>query len=189
MMLFNEPLHKVASGAAAVLKRGGIIAYPTEAVYGLGCDPSNKAAVLRLLELKQRPVEKGLILIATERSQLEMFIDPAVFDLYPDVTASWPGPFTWLMPCRADTPTWLRGNHDTLAVRVTAHSLSAGLCKNFGSALVSTSANPGSLPPALTADEVRKYFDEQLDAIIEGDTGGLATVSSIRDARSGRQIR
>lgn len=180
---------KTLNDAAAILQCGGIIAYPTEAVYGLGCDPRNKAAVLRLLELKQRSVEKGLILIAADRSQLETFIDPAVFDLYPDVTASWPGPHTWLMPCRADTPQWLRGNHNTLAVRVTAHLLAADLCKAFGGAIVSTSANPGSLPPALTAGEVRNYFSDNLDMIVEGDTDGLVSVSSIRDARSGRQIR
>ncbi|HEX7028734.1 MAG TPA: Sua5/YciO/YrdC/YwlC family protein [Gammaproteobacteria bacterium] len=173
-----------------ILHRGGIIAYPTEAVYGLGCDPDNEVAVLRLLEIKQRPLEKGLILIAADPAQLEPYIVPSVFAQYPDVLASWPGPNTWLLPCKADTPLWLKGIHDTLAVRITAHPLCADLCRAFGKPLVSTSANPNGFEPARTAAEVRSMFsDNQLDLVVEGETGGLATVSSIRDARTGRQIR
>jgi L-threonylcarbamoyladenylate synthase len=176
--------------AIDILHRGGVIAYPTEAVFGLGCDPFNENAVLRLLAVKQRPLEKGLILIAAEPSQLEAFIEPAVFAQYPDVIASWPGPHTWLLPCKPDTPLWLRGIHDTLAVRVTAHPLSAALCRAFGKPLVSTSANPNGSEPARTAAEVKRLFnDSQLDTIVEGETGGLDNVSAIRDARTGRQIR
>jgi L-threonylcarbamoyladenylate synthase len=172
------------------LHRGGIIAYPTEAVYGLGCDPCNETAVMRLLEIKQRPLEKGLILIAADPAQLEIFIEPSVFGQYPEVVASWPGPNTWLLPCTPDTPFWLKGIHDTLAVRVTAHPLSADLCRAFGKPLVSTSANPNGFEPARTAAEVNAIFsDNQLDMVVEGETGGLATVSSIRDARTGKQIR
>lgn len=173
-----------------ILHRGGVIAYPTEAVYGLGCDPDNETAVLRLLEIKQRPLEKGLILIAAEPAQLETYIEPSVLAQYPDVIASWPGPNTWLLPCKADTPFWLKGIHDTLAVRVTGHALCADLCRAFGKPLVSTSANPNGFDPARTAAEVKGMFsDNQLDLVVEGETGGLATVSSIRDARTGRQIR
>lgn len=176
--------------AIDILREGGIIAYPTEAVYGLGCDPDNENAVLRLLAIKQRPLEKGLILIAAEPSQLESFIEPSVFELYPQVIASWPGPHTWLLPCKPDTPLWLRGIHDTLAVRVTGHSLAAALCRAFGKPLVSTSANPNSFEPARTAAEVSALFDDnQLDMIVSGETGGLSDVSAIRDARTGKQIR
>lgn len=173
-----------------ILDQGGVIAYPTEAVYGLGCDPFNETAVLRLLDIKQRPLEKGLILIAAEPSQLHAFISPSVFVQYPEVTASWPGPNTWLLPCKPDTPLWLRGIHDTLAVRVTDHPLAAALCRAFGKPLVSTSANPNGYDPARTAAEVKAMFnDGQLDMIVEGETGGLVTVSTIRDARTGKQIR
>lgn len=172
------------------LHEGGVIAYPTEAVYGLGCDPFNETAVLRLLAIKQRPLEKGLILIAAEPSQFESFIEPSVFAQYPQVLDSWPGPHTWLLPCKPDTPLWLRGIHDTLAVRVTAHPLAAALCRAFGKPLVSTSANPNSSEPARTAAEVKAMFsDDQLDMIVEGETGGLDKVSAIRDARTGRQLR
>lgn len=173
-----------------ILHEGGVIAYPTEAVFGLGCDPFNETAVLRLLAIKQRPLEKGLILIAAEPSQFEPFIDPSVFEQYPQVTASWPGPHTWLLPCKPDTPLWLRGIHDSLAVRVTAHALSAALCRAFGKPLVSTSANPNGYEAARTATEVKAMFsDNQLDMIVEGEIGGLPTVSAIRDARTGKQIR
>nr|MDQ2696242.1 Sua5/YciO/YrdC/YwlC family protein [Pseudomonadota bacterium] len=121
--------------AARILRQGGVIAYPTEAVYGLGCDPRNRRAVQRLLEIKRRPPAKGLILIAADLAQLEPFIDPLPPDRRRLLDAAWPGPVTWLVPARR-APVWLRGNHPTLAVRVTAHPLAAALCRAFGGAVV-----------------------------------------------------
>ena len=173
----------------ATLQRGGVIAYPTEAVFGLGCDPCNKQAVLKILELKQRPVEKGLILIAASARQLSQFIEEETLHSFPHVLASWPGPNTWLLPCKKDTPAWLTGEFDTLAVRVTAHSLAASICKEFGRPLVSTSANPANMPPAKTASEVEAYFGDKVDLLIDGPVNVDASVSSIRDARTNRQLR
>lgn len=175
--------------AAACMRKGGVIAYPTEAVYGLGCDPDNEAAVLKILALKQRPVDKGLILIAADIAQLHPYIEPRLFTEYSAATARWPGPHTWLFPCKPGTPSWLTGVHDTLAVRVTAHAVAAALCKAFGGAIVSTSANPATAEPARDPATVARYFGDKVDMIIEGTVDTTAQVSSIRDVRTGKQLR
>jgi L-threonylcarbamoyladenylate synthase len=177
--------------AVRVLHRGGVIAYPTEAVWGLGCDPFDEAAVTRLLAIKQRPVDKGLILVAGELAQLDDLLDWEALptDRSEAVFASWPGPRTWIVPASGRVPHWITGAHDGVAVRVSAHPLVVALCTAFGGPLVSTSANPaGALPPTTLAD-----FDPTLRAalagIVSGDTGGLDRPTGIRDARSGAWLR
>lgn len=174
---------------ARTVQAGGIVAYPTEAVYGLGCDPQNEPAVRRLLALKRRPAGKGLILIAADFAQLAPFLQPLVPADQARLAATWPGPYTWLIPACADTPYWLRGRHDTLAVRVTAHPLAAALCRICGHALVSTSANFSGRPPARTALAVRRQLGRTIDALLPGPTGGAAKPTEIRDLRSGQQVR
>lgn len=171
-----------------MLRDGGVIAYPTEAVYGLGCDPLNRAAVMRLLAIKQRPVAKGLILIADDFSRLLPFVQPPDDVLQQRLDASWPGPVTWLLPARPETPTWLRGRHTSIAVRVTAHRGAAALCAAFGGALVSTSANRLGQPPARTPLQVRQRCSG-VDLVLHGATGGRRRPSEIRDARSGELVR
>lgn len=168
---------------------GGVIAYPTEAVYGLGCDPLNARAVQRLLELKQRPLAAGLILIAADFSQIEPFLDNLPPALRRRIGATWPGPITWLLPARPETPVWLRGRHATLAVRVTAHPGSAALCRAFGGALVSTSANPRGREPARCPLQVQRYFRDSIDYLVPGPLGQRQRPSEIRDARTGKVLR
>ena len=174
--------------AARCFHRGGLIAYPTEAVYGLGCDPLDSAAVERLLRLKDRPVAKGLILIAADFAQLLPFVRQLPPDLMQPVFDSWPGPNTWLLPARHDTPCWLTGRYDTLAVRVTAHPLAAALCTAFGGAIVSTSANTADHPPARTALQARIRCPG-VDLIVHGATGPLRRPTPIRDAVTGKVLR
>jgi L-threonylcarbamoyladenylate synthase len=174
---------------ARVVQAGGIVAYPTEAVYGLGCDPWNEEAVRRLLALKRRSLHKGLILIAADFTQLAPFLQPLAADDQARLAATWPGPYTWLIPTRADTPYWLRGRHDTLAVRVTAHPLAAALCRACGHALVSTSANFSGHPPARNALAVRRELGRSIDALLPGPTSGAAKPTEIRDLRSHRLVR
>jgi len=175
--------------AALSVRDGGVIAYPTEAVYGLGCDPLNENSVLRLLKLKQRDSAKGLILIAADFQQLEPFVKPISDQQMATVSATWPGPVTWLFPAADDTPGWLTGNHSTLAVRVTAHPVAAELCKAFGGPLVSTSANISSREPARSAVEVRGQFDDKLAAIVTGQIDQSRQPTPIFDAISGEQVR
>ncbi len=177
--------------AAALLTRGGIIAYPTEAVWGLGCDPRNQAAVLRLLALKQREIGKGLILVAADVAQLAPFVDPAALDpaQRDAVLATWPGPHTWIMPAAAGAPRWITGEHDGIAVRVSAHPVVAALCDAFGGALVSTSANPAGAPPPKTLEAFDDALLAGIDALVPGDTGGFDRPTGIRDARTGDALR
>ncbi|MGH6977933.1 MAG: Sua5/YciO/YrdC/YwlC family protein, partial [Brevundimonas sp.] len=150
---YNHAMPQLSPAEAAIaLHAGGVIAYPTEAVWGLGCDPFDEAAVLRLLAIKQRPVDKGLILIAASVTQLDGLAD---WDALPDarrddVLASWPGPHTWIMPATARVPRWITGVHDGVAMRVSAHPVVIALCDAFGGVLVSTSANPAAAPPPRT---------------------------------------
>ena len=175
--------------AVRALRAGGIVAYPTEAVYGLGCDPLDEQAVLRLLAIKGRAMDKGLIVIAADFQQLLPLVLPQSADIMAPALASWPGSSTWILPAAARAPVWLTGASDGIAVRVTAHPLAARLCACFGSALVSTSANLSGRPPARSALAARRAFGSRVDYFLVGATGGEARPSAIRDLRSGRLVR
>lgn len=181
--------HWQARLAARIIHGGGIVAYPTEGVFGLGCDPLHRAAVERILKLKGRSVDKGLILIAADFAQLQPYLLPLTAPVRARLEATWPGPVTWLLPARADVPRWLRGRHDTLAVRVTAHPVAACLCQTAGYALISTSANRAGRPPARTSLGVRRSLGAGVDYILPGAVGGRAGPSEIRDGRTGRRLR
>jgi L-threonylcarbamoyladenylate synthase len=180
-----------ASVAADLLHRGGVIAYPTEAVWGLGCDPFDEAAVLRLLALKQRAVEKGLILVAASASQFDGLLDWNALpeDRRAAVHASWPGPHTWIVPATARVPRWITGAHAGVAVRVSAHPVVVALCAAFAAPLVSTSANPAGAAPPRTLGGFDPALLSALDGIVAGDTGGRDRPSDIHDARSGAALR
>lgn len=175
--------------AARQMKAGGVVAYPTEAVWGLGCNPWDEWAVMRLLELKDRPVEKGVILVA---AHITMFA-PLLMDLddlqRQKLKNTWPGPHTWLVPNNGIVPPWITGNFTSVAVRVTDHPVAAGLSRAFGGPIVSTSCNPAGLPPARNIDQVRRYFGSQLDAITTGNVGKRSSPSEIRDLLTGQIVR
>lgn len=175
--------------AARIIRDGGVVAYPTEAVWGLGCDPWNHAAVERILALKGRPVEKGLILIAADTAAIEPYLEGLSSAERATLGAAWPGPVTWLVPANGVAPDWITGGRDTLALRVTAHPVAAGLCRAFGGPLVSTSANPQGLPAAVSLTRVKAYFGQEVDACTPGRVGGAIRPSEIRDLRSGRIVR
>ncbi len=175
--------------ASRAIRSGGVIAYPTEAVYGLGCDPWNEDAVFSLLELKQRSVEKGLILIAANLEQLTPFVGEFDSQIKKRILPTWPGPVTWLVPYLSSCPYFLHGKHNTIAVRVTDHPLVVALCKHLGSALVSTSANIQGREAARTSLRVRKIFGGRLDYILSGRTGGMFSPSKIIHAETGTVLR
>lgn len=175
--------------AVRCFNHGGLIAYPTEAVYGLGCDPLNQRSMKLLLALKQRSMEKGVILIAADFEQLLPFIKPLNNRCMEMVFASWPGPNTWLLPAADNLPFWLTGNHSTLAVRVTDHPVAAALCQACDSPIVSTSANLSGQHPAKSALQIRRQLGDGVDCIINAPLGNNRSPSTIRDAVTGRVIR
>ncbi|GGX94266.1 threonylcarbamoyl-AMP synthase [Litchfieldella qijiaojingensis] len=175
--------------AVNALRAGGVIAYPTEAVWGLGCDPDSGEALTALLRLKQRDPAKGLILIAGDIAQFSEWLGDLPYELHAPLVASWPGPNTWLVPDNGRSHPLLRGCHDSVALRVSDHPLVAELCAAFGGPIVSTSANLAGEPAALSAAEVRRQFGDKLAAIVDGPLGGHDRPSTIRDLRSGRVLR
>lgn len=181
----NWQLHE----AVRILSSGGVIACPTETVYGLSCDPFDGATVLHLLALKQRRIDHGVILMASDFTQLEPLLLPLNTALRKRVAAPARTPLTWVLPCLPDIPAWLRGRHDTLAVRVTTHPLANALCKQWGGPLVSSSANLHGRKPARDALGVRKAFNGRLDFILHGDTGNTHNPSCIRDGITGKLLR
>lgn len=175
--------------AVRQLRAGGVIAYPTESVWGLGADPANPEAVMRLLALKHRPWQKGLILIAADLAQVEPWLESLDAAARQTLKESWPGPNTWLLPNHGLAKPWVTGTHTSVALRVTDHPVAKALCQAFGGPLISTSANPQKRPAAKDAIQVRRYFGHQLDAIAPGQTGGRRQPSVIRDLATGRILR
>lgn len=172
------------------LQQSAVIAYPTEAVFGLGCDPDSEIAVMALLSLKRRPVDKGLILIAADYQQLVPYIadEQLTEEQKERMFSRWPGPVTWVLPARTDTPDWLTGRFSSLAVRVTDHPDVVQLCGKFGKPLVSTSANLSGLSPCRNVDEVLTQFGADFP-VLRGETGGRLNPSEIRDVLTGELIR
>jgi L-threonylcarbamoyladenylate synthase len=174
--------------AADVLRAGGIVTHATEAVWGLACDPFDMEAVGRLLQMKGRPVSKGLIVIGADESDFgpEM---AALSELEAArVRRSWPGPETWLVPNRR-FPTWITGGRSRVAVRVCGHAQARALVAAFGGALVSTSANPANRDPARSELAARRYFARQVDYVLHGMVGNQPAPSRIRDATTGVRFR
>jgi len=173
--------------AADVIRSGGVIAYPTEAVFGLGCDPGCQTAINRILDLKQRGEQSGLILIADSGAQLSDWITPTSAER--ERLNATHGVITWIVTASPLAPAWITGGRSTVAVRITRHPVAAALCHAARTAIVSTSANRHGHPPARTTLSVRCKFGGQIDYIMPGNTGPLLNPSEIRDARSGAVLR
>lgn len=175
--------------AAALLRSGGVLAYPTEGVYGLGCDPDDRAAFEKIFALKRRPPEQGVLLIAADFEQARDWIGDAPEAAMERARASWPGPHTFIFPRSPRVPEWVAGGHAGIALRVTAHAPSAALCRAFGGPIVSTSANRHGEPPARSAQDVVVLFGDEVDGVLDAPLGGLDRPTPITDAVSGAIIR
>lgn len=184
MHRFNSQFRRIA----AHLRRGGLIAYPTESCYGLGCDPNNRTAVQKLLRLKQRPQHKGLILIAAAYHQVARYLHPITPVQQQQLKTAGASAVTYLMPARHSAPRWLRGSHDTLAVRLTAHRQALLLCRGVNSALVSTSANRSGQRPARTYAHCRQLFGRKV-WVLPGRVGIRKQPSTISSWADGKIIR
>lgn len=175
--------------ALDVLKRGGVVAYPTEAVYGLGCDPFHADAVTRILQLKQRSISKGFILIAAHWGQVESLVQPINPQALARVFSSWPGPTTWVFPAQPHVPYWIIGDHPSIAIRVTDHPIAAKLCTLFSGPIISTSANIQGFSPIRDHRTIAFTFDNKVDFVVCGKLGNNNKPTQIRDAISGEILR
>lgn len=175
--------------AAEIIHSGGVVAYPTESCYGLGCHPGHHHAIQRLLDIKRRHWRQGLILIAARLQQLKKYIDCDQKQALKRAVDAWPGPYTWLMPCRPRVSEWITGQHRSIAVRVTAHRGAAALCNYSRLALISTSANRHGRPAARSAKAVRREFGDELDYVLVGNLGKQQKPSQIRDAVTNQILR
>lgn len=185
----NTDLLNSIKQAVHFLQNGGVIAYPTEAIYALGCDPFSEAAVLRLLSIKQRSLAKGLILIAANWEQIKELTLAIPAERMQAIQATWPGAYTWVLPASAKAPSWITGDFDTIALRITDHPVARQLCLAFGSPIVSTSANLSGELPAITANDLPAKLAEQIDYVIDAAVGKLKKPTIIRDAATGNMIR
>lgn len=176
--------------AADCLLTGGLIAHPTEAVWGLACLPHYPAAVARLLTAKQRHPAKGLILVAYDERCFDALLSPLPLTLRTRMREAWPGPVTFVVPDPDGwAPEWVRGAHNSVAIRVSKHSLTRELSRLVKGPLISTSANPAGAAPALTALQARRYFGGAVDLYLTGETGGETRPSRIIDALTGETFR
>jgi L-threonylcarbamoyladenylate synthase len=171
------------------LLQGAVIAYPTEGVWGLGCLPHNEEAVSRILALKRRSREEGLILVAGEIDQVEEYLAGLEASERQTLESSWPGPVTFLVPDAGIAPDWIRGRHDTVALRVSDHPVIRSICGELGGPIVSTSANPAGKKPADSMLRLRQYFPSGIDYIFPGQLGGECGPSEIRVLRTGEVLR
>ena len=171
------------------LHEGGVVAYPTEAVFGLGCDPLNGDAVFKLLALKGRSQSKGLILIASDFSQVTTYIKPLPKAVISIIYAQVQEPTTWLLPVQEWVPEWLTGGHKTIAVRLTQHTLAKELCKLAGMPIVSTSANISGCEPMRTAYQTRLKFSAKGVYTLAGHVGDAKAPSRIIDPFLNKQLR
>lgn len=173
--------------AKQLLQKGGILAYPTEAVYGLGCDPFNHDAVEALLSLKGRSSEKGFIVLISDWPQLDPLIDSLTEQQLATVQATWPGFTTWIFPASPALPQWITNNKPTIAIRMTNHPIAKALCADFP--IVSTSANLSGQPPIRDKDTLKSQFFESIDGLVHGELGQFTQPSMIIDVLTGLRIR
>ncbi len=163
-----------------ILREGGIILYPTEGVFGLGCDPLNETAVIRILKLKKRSVNKGLILIAASWYQAQKFVKVDILKNYPSVNSA-KEVTTWVFPASKLVPKWITGRFNTVAIRVTKHPVAKKICQQFGGVIVSTSANVASYPAPTTRRKIAAEISAGVDMIVPGLLGRLGKPTKIRD--------
>ena len=200
------------SQAAQSLKEGQLLAYPTESVWGIGCDAYNQQAVQRILDIKQRPQAKGMIVITDSVERLAPLLSSLTDEQRDPILKSWQTDsghnnddglqykqaHTWLLPIpqtlATTIPSWITGQHQTVAVRVIAHPIIRQLCQQLVSVhnpfglLVSTSCNPSGQPPAMIFDDAYAYFGEHI-SYLRAETLGYTLPSQIRDATTGLVIR
>ncbi len=180
---------KIRQAAEWINVHDGVIAYPTEAVYGFGCSPESEIGLSRILSIKQRDWRKGMILVASHIDQVIPYISAAGLDFVDCLLETRDYPVTWLLPVEPQVSPLLRGTHPKIAIRISSHPTVKALCETANSAIVSTSANRAGQPPLVSAHQVRCQFQDDLDQVVAGNVGGFSKPSAIIDAETQTMIR
>lgn len=175
--------------AARIILNGGVVAYPTEAVYGIGCLPDDEQGLHRIIRIKRRDAGKGLIVVAADIGQLDHLAQIPETDSSDGNLPGWPGPVTWVVPAGRRASPLLTGGRSTIAVRISDHPIVRRLCRRTGSALVSTSANFSGHPPASSVLGVRRALGAELDFVLAGPLGEQSKPTEIRDLSTGAVLR
>lgn len=175
--------------AARLLRRGGVVVHATEGVWGLSAHAYHWRAVQRILELKQRDIRRGLIVVAADASQLAPLVAPGYDTAWQQARATWPAAITWLLPAAATAPFWLTGGQPTIALRQTPHALTRALCQTLGGPIVSTSANVSGRPPVASPWRARASFGTRIDLVLGGQPDNPGRSSTICHAITGETIR
>jgi len=170
-----------------ILVDGGVIAYPTESVFGLGCDPSNEQAITKILEIKKRTLEMGFVLLTPNIEIVSDWVNMSNKQLK-IFSSSSKRPTTYIVPASVAAPKWLAVKN-TLAIRLSNDPFIKNICGLLGLPIVSTSANLHGENPCKSAEEVQKIMGSQLDYIVFKQTGPFNNPSTIVDLSSGKTIR
>tara|TARA_R110002110_G_scaffold65206_5_gene180088 strand:+ start:33441 stop:34064 length:624 start_codon:yes stop_codon:yes gene_type:complete len=178
-------------GGVEAIRHGRVIVYPTESVYGFGCDPLQPEAIQKIVTLKQREPRKGFILIVSNFSQLEPYIDweKVPREKWQTVEASWPGPVTWVLPAQSHINRLLLGPERTIAIRMSAHPVAQSLCEHMKGAIVSTSANFSAQAPLMQSIDILTHFSSDIAGVVAGDLGGDDKPSWVIDFASYKVLR
>ena len=163
--------------AAHIIRLGGVIAYPTDTIYGLGCDPYNQQAVELINTIKQRPLDKQFILLASDIGQIRPLLQ--IDDNQEKMIEQNTEPTSWVVTANQRAPAWLVDENNTITIRVSKHANIERLCSALGHAIISTSANVSGKRPARNTLELHKYFHGCVDKILVSDQEQMARPSKI----------
>ena len=195
--------------AAKFIRAGDVIAYPTESVYGLGCDPQNLIAVNKILQIKQRSSSKGLIIVAANIEQAFPYIKPLSDENIAKILSPTDKVITWLIPAQDNLYKLLTGTQEKsltstqeksltstqeklgkkIAIRISQHPIIKALCEELQHPIISTSANISGKPMCWSAQQVKQQLKTGINYILEGGSGGQSKPSEIRDLLSDQKIR
>ncbi len=169
--------------------KGKIVAYPTESVFGIGCDPENEKSINKIIEIKNRSKQKGLIIIADEVKKLSKFIHKDYLDLFIKKSDIESKPTTWIVPSSKHVLNLVKGEDSSVALRITQHPIASRICKYSNKAIISTSANISSKTPAKNSNEILMQFGEEIDIIVDGRVGDSIKPTQIVDLITNKVIR
>ena len=174
--------------AISCLQEGGIVAHACEGVWGLACDPYDKTAVQRVLDIKNRDVSKGLLVIGGTAAVFEEELSRLQTRQRQVVEMSWPGPSSWVV-FTDRYPSWVTGDKGNIGIRVPGHRQARALAAGFGGAIVSTSANRSGKPSLTEYSSVIGEFGGRVDFVLSGKIAGKTGPSTIRIAETGELLR